>query len=174
MSGQRGMSLSFLDLVTCGFGGVTLLFLILLALQGRLTDAPPNSDEATSEFNLSPFLLLIEADGPPDGVTWTAPASLWRDEAHDPWTIPIGAPRAQTGYGPHHAVYAAEGPPKAGQTIRVGPLRGGQKLRLAVVQRGATRVLEQQNPADWSSDAAGRIQIWPSRLTELSLEESSP
>jgi hypothetical protein len=166
MSTRAGLSLSFLDLVTCGFGGVTLVFLILLAVQGRLADPASSASPGRATQAVSPFILWVEAEAPPPATGLPTSAPFWDTPGTDPWSITgRRASSARTGFGPRQAVYIAPETPAEGAKVLLGPLADKARFRIVAVHRGRTIRLDSQTPADWSPDLDGRITLWPGPLS---------
>jgi len=62
MNDQSGSNLSFLDLMSCGFGGVLLLFFVIVIFKepANFEDNVENQRDETP--NAAPFLLLIHSE----------------------------------------------------------------------------------------------------------------
>lgn len=156
MSARSDLSLSFLDLVTCGFGGVTLLFLILLAVQGALVEQAPSAATGARQRLVSPWVIVIEAEPETSG-------SLWLDPTRDPWLItPPRDFSPSTGYGPRQAIIVLPQSPDGKWTARLGPVSPEARFRVRFIRGGVLREFDNQTPGDWNVDDQGQVAIWPS------------
>jgi hypothetical protein len=159
MNHRFGLTLSSLDLMTCGFGGVTLVFLILLAIQGKITDDAADAAPGEGVAASSPFVLTIEVESPEPAwsLSGDGPWPADKPSARDP-----SAPRL--GFGPRQAIYAAPSPPPPGTVIRFGPVARDARFRIRVVKGGQSVVREHQTAAGWAPSRDGILTLWPSEL----------
>jgi hypothetical protein len=157
VSTQTALSLSALDLMTCGFGGVILVFLILLATQDRLAEPQPTESPGRASERVAPFALIVETEG--DGP-------LIEDPRVEPWVFDAaGLAGAQTGLGQRQALLTAPSPPTEGATIRFGPVEPGRGFRVIAIHPDAKRVtLGPDQAARLPRDGSGRITLWPGPL----------
>jgi hypothetical protein len=158
VNSQSTLSLSALDLMTCGFGGVILVFLILLATQDRLAEPQPTESPGRASERVAPFALIVETEG--DGP-------LIVDPRIDPWVIDgSGLAGAQTGLGQRKALLTATSPPTDGVIIRFGPIEPGRGFHVVAIRPGAKRVtLGPDQAASLPRDGSGRITLWPGPLS---------
>lgn len=167
MSARTDLSLSFLDLVTCGFGGVTLLFLILLAVQGQLVEIAPAAAEGDQKRLVSPWLVVLEAEPDMNG-------SLWLDPSRDPWQVTAErGVTARTGFGPRQAVIVLPKSPGSKFEARLGPFDPEAKFRVRFVSGGQPRTFENQSLSAWNIDGQGNLPIWPGMLSRVA-EKRTP
>jgi hypothetical protein len=144
--------------MTCGFGGVILVFLILLATQDRLAEPQPTESPGRASERVAPFVLCVEAEG--DGP-------LIEDPRVDPWVFDAsGLAGARTGLGRRQALLTAPSPPIEGATIRFGPVQSGRGFHVVAVHPGAKRVtLGPDQAARLPRDGFGLITLWPGPLS---------
>lgn len=148
------MSLSFLDVMTCGMGGMLLLFFILCIIKGELELADRSVREATELGQLAaPFVVVVAAE----------PGSLlWENEVVGEWSTE-GLDRRELGLGVgrnYAVLYAYRSPPNTAQ-VRIGPLMPKARLTVQVFERGKRAFAAGPLLPSELGAASSHLQIWP-------------
>jgi len=163
MSLPKSFSLSFLDLMTCGFGGVIVVFLLLVTfLRSPTPTAAPLTDTVDTAAINGPLLIVVSGDE----VTTEGRKSIWAsDRALDvegPEGVRFGASADQL------TVLADQG---ASAVVWVAGLATNANLTATAYVNGEA-IPWRGNVADWP-EAGGEkgLQLWPSAAFLTSASE---
>lgn len=157
--------LSYLDLLCCGLGAVTMLFMILVALKGTIQFGPPPAPGPPAEGDVSPFVVVLAASGPEALFTSTPTDGASRFSIEGPEF----AVRTDS-CGSRHAFLVAERPPRQDAKVKVGPISPSASFDVQVVFQGRaiwrSRYDPTENPAPLGP--GGVLAIWPEALATRS------
>lgn len=154
MSLPKSFSLSFLDLMTCGFGGVIVVFLLLVTfLRSPTPTAAPLTETTNSAVINGPLLIVVNGDE----VTSEGRKSIWEADrslgVEGPEGIRFGASADQL------TVLADQG---ASAVVRVVGLAINANIAVTAYVNGEA-LPWRGNVADWpEADGENGLQLWPS------------
>lgn len=163
MSLPKSFSLSFLDLMTCGFGGVIVVFLLLVTFLRSPTPTAAPLTETTNDAAVNGPLLIVVSG---DEVTTEGQKSIWALDRvlniDGPEGVRFGASADQL------TVLADQG---AGAEVWVNGLAVNANLTVTAYVNGEAMPWR-GNIADWP-EAGGEkgLQLWPSAAFLTSASE---
>lgn len=155
MSRHSGiLSLSFLDVMTCGMGGMLLLFFILCILKGELELAEGAAQEITEAGRrTAPFVVVVAAE--PGKLLWEGDGpGDWKLEGFDQHEL-------GRGIGRNYAVLYIKRTPPQSSAVRIGPLRPGTRLTVQVFERGKRAFAAGPFLAAELGAVGNHLQVWP-------------
>lgn len=146
-------SLPFLDLLTCGFGGVLMLVLILLAMGPELGIGDPGQlgqSAVTSSSSLDtkqPFLILVEFNhsGLNEEITWQVPeGGKWQPRHRE--------------VGSNFASLVAQQPPSRQASIVLTNVPASSEFSVQYFYNG--KVLRKES---FALSEKTNIEVWPNK-----------
>ncbi len=157
MNGESKSLLSLLDVLTCGLGGILLMYMIAVLTAQRLDLAEPRTDRrAEPDWPYAPFVILATAEQAGDGGERNLPGSLqFEYEAADWSDVEIMGGRG-------HAVLLARSPPPGGIVFLTSPSSRGA-VEVSVFHQGLSLPPFQVWPAPSRADGESgtRTAVWP-------------
>lgn len=160
-------TLSFLDLLCCGLGGVMMLFMIVVAVKGRVEFGPTRRPSTPGVQQQSPFAVVIVAVGPaPLFVPELAASRSPFDARGDASTSRADR---RSSWGERYALYLAERPPSA---LKIGPFAPGAEADVQVFSRGRRRLSGRLSDLKPGLDSKGMLAIWPACEMPVNEEEA--
>ena len=133
-----------------------LLFMIVVAVKGRVEFGPDRNPSSPGVQQQSPFAVVVVATGP---------APLFDPQARagpGPFVVQEGdrSPRAagRPSWGDRHALFLAERPP---DSLRVGPFTRGARADVQVLHKGRRWFAVRLDEAGTATDPNGMLSVWP-------------
>ncbi|MFO1063096.1 MAG: hypothetical protein U0892_04385 [Pirellulales bacterium] len=123
-------SISFLDLLTCGLGGILLLFFIVVALRDEIDLDGQQTEKGKAVEKDSVVLIHIAS---PEGETLFDKSGAWvlvQDSEVTPMPQSI-----TTSFGSSFAVFYAVKPLPRGSKLRLDGIRSDAKFEVVVTDR---------------------------------------
>lgn len=157
MNGESKSMLSLLDVLTCGLGGILLMYMIAVLTAQRLDLAEPRVDRRTEpDWPYAPFVILATTEHAGDGGEHNLPGSLqFKYEASDWSDVEIMGGRG-------HAVLLARSPPPSGIVFLTSPNSRGA-VEVSIFHYGISLPPFRVRPAPSGADEESemRTAVWP-------------
>lgn len=155
---SSGFTLTLLDVLTCGMGGMLLLFVIIIAVNDDLTfDKQQAASQAGREDGDRVPLAVI--------LTGSARDPLWPAGGESPWVVPVKLQEEELvrfSHGKNYAVLFAKNSSETGPEIWVGPLPPGASASVCVAFGNRKIHLQTADQlAALPRRADGKVRIWP-------------
>jgi len=156
-------SLSFMDVVTCGLGGILLVFFILVATsRSRILFGERGASAQAEDPEAGTVLIVVIGEG--DKPLWS--------EGVDPW-LATGAAESLVQHANAHSASAYSLVPLAGDArIRLQPPLPGAVFQIQIFVDGI-RTAHYTGTGEGQGGADGRILVWP-YSREWKVEEETP
>ena len=153
MKNRSGLSVSFLDLMTCSLGAVLLLFFILAAVKEHFEYHRVTRPETeTSDLEESPFVIVAYSK---------ANEMLFSDPERQRWEVRPHDPNIHMFSGTNYAILLAAKTPSIATRIELVSLNPQAEFRWQVMDGSRLLPLVNDKAAD-----DGRMKLWPKKMPE--------